>query len=178
MNEGGLRIRFVLGDVDPDEAAAAAGVNGGAAGQGQQADAAPDGAIAAEQTITATGSSLGRAFGGALIVPAIANLMGSLLFRLACRSPLLKKLLAIRPPLTSRPMTPGIAIPGSWHSMSTIRRIGVASKIVATGMWSGSALWRECDPVWQVSSFYADYARLTLPATGGETLSDWASLSL
>lgn len=104
LNNGPVVIR-ILADAD-------AGVGGDAQnGAGQQdgqgdaqppnapagGEAEPEAAVqAAEQLIEINATSLGRKVGGALLIPAISNMMGSLLFKLAKRSHLLRMFLGIQ----------------------------------------------------------------------------------
>ena len=61
-------------------------------------DNAGDVAAVTENTIR---TSLGRLTGGVLIIPRISSLMGSLVFWLSKYSVLLRRFLAVRPPLRS-----------------------------------------------------------------------------
>ncbi|KAF8838131.1 hypothetical protein BDN67DRAFT_1070933 [Paxillus ammoniavirescens] len=174
-----LRIR-VNAQIDEEEAGPAAGdAGGGGAGgranQGQRqgnnddADALGDAGAAAENTIRVSGTSLGRLIGGALIIPRISSLMGSLLFHLSKHSVLLRKFLAIRPPLRGsavRPGGPGLgpglglgmgiggllppAILGgkTWAEMGLLKKLGVAGIMGLSVAWRGTYAWAECDPVW------------------------------
>lgn len=119
---------------------------------------ANDAGEAAERTIRITGSSIGRLVAGALIMPSIANLMGRLLLRLS-RSPhmpFLGKLLAARPPLSTR-------LPSFWGSHTlppemekvwqkgSFASMGEFGRVVSMGLrslWGGTRVWAESDPVW------------------------------
>jgi len=106
-------------------------------------------ALAAEDVIHVTGSSLGRLIGGALIVPTISSLMGSLLFRLSHSSPLLRRFLAVRPSMMDIPPPLGTwSYKDNWTKLSPIRQIGVAARLVFTVALRGTRTWAECDPVW------------------------------
>lgn len=106
-------------------------------------------AMAAEDVIHVTGSSLGRLVGGALIVPTISSFMGSLLFRLSNHSTLLRLFLAVRPPMVDVPPALGPwSYPDNWSKLSPIRQIGVAARLVLSVVWRGTRTWAECDPVW------------------------------
>jgi hypothetical protein len=108
-------------------------------------------ALAAEDVIHVTGSSLGRLIGGALIVPTISSLMGSLLFRLSHSSPLLRRFLAVRPSMMDIPPPLGTwSYKDNWTKLSPIRQIGVAARLVFTVALRGTRTWAECDPVWYV----------------------------
>jgi len=106
-------------------------------------------ALAAEDVIQVTGSSLGRLVGGALIVPTISSFMGSLLFRLSHYSPLLRRFLSVRPSMMDVPPPLGPwSYPDNWTKLSPIRQIGVAARLVLSVAWRGTRTWAECDPVW------------------------------
>jgi hypothetical protein len=108
-------------------------------------------ALAAEDVIQVTGSSLGRLVGGALIVPTISSFMGSLLFRLSHYSPLLRRFLSVRPSMMDVPPPLGPwSYPDNWTKLSPIRQIGVAARLVLSVAWRGTRTWAECDPVWYV----------------------------
>ena len=63
---------------------------------GGEADPEAGAVQAAEQLIEINATSLGRKIGGALLIPVISNMMGSLLFKLAKHSHLLRMFLGIR----------------------------------------------------------------------------------
>ncbi|KAH7882683.1 hypothetical protein F5I97DRAFT_1816781 [Phlebopus sp. FC_14] len=111
-----------------------------------------DAAAAAENTIRVSGTSLGRLIGGALIIPRISNLMGSLLFRLSKHSVILRRLLAVRPPLRQGivppAFSPGLFDGKPWSEMGVLKRIGVAGVMGLSVAWRGTYTWAECDPVW------------------------------
>lgn len=116
---------------------------------------APDAAAAAENTIRVSGTSLGRLIGGALIIPRISSVMGMLLYRLSKYSPLLRRFLAVRPPLPQdiRPSLTGTMIDEeTWRNMSPMKRISVAGLMGLSVAWRGTPVWAECDPVWCVLS--------------------------
>jgi hypothetical protein len=169
LNEGGpFRIR-IGANVEPEELAQPAPANGqqplppqqqpqpGAQPAGENPNPAdpPDAAVVAEHTIRVSGSSLGRLVGGALIIPEIANTMGSLLFRISKHSLLLRRILAIKPPLNlkgallqTHPFPPYAMDPKYWNGMSFFRRVGVMFRLVLGAAWGGTKTWMECDPVW------------------------------
>ncbi|KAG1750338.1 uncharacterized protein EDB91DRAFT_1106734 [Suillus paluster] len=131
-----------------------AGVANNGANDNANADAdgvVGDAAVAAENTIRVSGTSLGRLIGGALIIPRISSLMGSLLYRLSKYSPLLRRFLAVRPPLPPdiRPSLAGTWIDEElWHQMSPVKRLSVAGLMGLRVAWWGTPVWAECDPVW------------------------------
>ncbi|KAG8215394.1 hypothetical protein J3R82DRAFT_8995 [Butyriboletus roseoflavus] len=151
------------------------GNNGDVANEGDQDDdaAAGDVAAAAENTIRVSGTSLGRLIGGALIIPRISSMMGSLLFWLSKHSVLLRKFLAVRPPLragaagrvgplglttgTGAPFGTGLSgVLGprsvfggrSLAEMGLLKKLGVAGMLGLSVAWRGTYAWAECDPVW------------------------------
>jgi hypothetical protein len=112
---------------------------------------AGDVAAAAENTIRVSGTSLGRLIGGALIIPRISSFMGSLLYRLSKYSPLLRRFLAVRPPLPPdvRPSLVGTLIDEEmWRQLSPVKRLSVAGLMGLSVAWRGTPVWAECDPVW------------------------------
>ncbi|EGO28675.1 hypothetical protein SERLADRAFT_366371 [Serpula lacrymans var. lacrymans S7.9] len=159
LNEGGpfrIRIGANLDDHPEGDQGNAANAQAGArqpnAEVGDNADAAPeDAAAAAENTIRVSGTSLGRLIGGALIIPRISSLMGSLLLRLSRHSLLLRRILAVRPPLPR-----GVVLPPlgpmfnekKWQTMGLAKQMGLAGVMGLTVAWRGTYAWAECDPVW------------------------------
>ena len=135
-------------------------------GEGADADDAGDVAAAAEDTIRVSGTSIGRLIGGAMIIPRISSLMGSLLFRLSKHSVWLRRFLAIRPPLraaerigplgltTGRPLGTGLGGLLGTHAVlgevGLLRKLGVAGMLGLSVAWRGTYAWAECDPVWCV----------------------------
>jgi hypothetical protein len=131
-----------------------AGVANNGANNNPNADGevvAGDVAAAAENTIRVSGTSLGRLIGGALIIPRISSFMGSLLYRLSKYSPLLRRFLAVRPPLPPdvRPSLVGTWIDEEmWRQLSPMKRLSVAGLMGLSVAWRGTPIWAECDPVW------------------------------
>jgi hypothetical protein len=156
LNENGGPFNIRIGaNVEPDRPIAQPEAQ--AQAQAQNAEPGVDAAAAAEHTIRVSGASIGRLIGGALIIPAVSNRMGALLFHLSSRSPLLRHILAIRPPLSRPPpMTPPLLWRYSWMAhdakalkeQNTLMRIAIGLKFAFGAMWSGTRLWAECDPVW------------------------------
>jgi hypothetical protein len=101
-----------------------------------------DPVAAAERLQNLSNASVGRYIGGALLVPRISNLMGSLLFRLSKHSALLRKFLAIRPPLKDR--LDGFSSGG----VGSFSDVGQAVKTAVRVMVGGTRTWTEADPVW------------------------------
>ena len=130
-----------------------------------------DVAAAAENTIRVSGTSLGRLIGGALIIPRISSLMGSLLFWLSKHSVLLRKFLAVRPPLRAAServgplgLSTGAGLLGvlgpravfrgtTQGEMGLLKKLGVAGMLGLSVAWRGTNAWAECDPVWCVPWF-------------------------
>lgn len=190
-----LRIR-VNAHVDEDDGPALPGArpnrdarqgnNGNAANGGDQDDdGAGDAAAAAENTIRVSGTSLGRLIGGALIIPRISSLMGSLLFWLSKHSALLRTFLAVRPSLraagrigplgltTGRGASLGAGLGSvlgphavfggkTLAEMGLLRKLGVAGVLGLSVAWRGSYAWAECDPVWYVPRTVFFQAGLTV----------------
>lgn len=181
-----LRIRVNAHLDEDDEPAPPGALPGGRANRGPRQgnngdgpndndpnddDGAGDAAVAAENTIRVSGTSLGRLIGGALIIPRISSMMGSLLFWLSTHSVLLRKFLAVRPPLraagrigplglttgTGAPLGTGLSdmlSPRAMFGGRTLAEMGLVKKLGVAGMlglsvaWRGTYAWAECDPVW------------------------------
>jgi len=108
----------------------------------QEGDGNQDPVAAAERVQSVSSASVGRFVGGALLIPRISNLMGSLLFRLSKRSDFLRRILAIRPPLKER-------LDGfSAGEVGSIRDLGKAAKTALRVLVGGTRTWTEADPVW------------------------------
>ncbi|EMD39775.1 hypothetical protein CERSUDRAFT_112048 [Gelatoporia subvermispora B] len=112
----------------------------GAANQNQERDE-NNPAVAAQVILYRASFSLMRFACGSLAMPAIANFMGSILYRLADRSSMLYRFLAIKPPLQksdiARLRKPLLSSPDGidiWGSL----------KLIACG----TRAWAESDPVW------------------------------
>lgn len=105
----------------------------------------------AERTIRITNASLGRAIGGTLAVPMVANCMGSLLKQLARISPTLRTFLAIRPPLTGQRR---VSLLGPWldsqgfAQMHWLKKVGMGLHVALNLVCGGTRVWYEADPVW------------------------------
>jgi len=104
---------------------------------------------AAERSLEINAMSLGRRIGGALLIPYISNLMGSLLFQLSRHSHLLRELLGIKP---HRRLLNGL--PPSMYAYPIVNgsgmteRLGQMVKVIFGSLWGGSRTWGEFDPVW------------------------------
>lgn len=117
----------------------------------EQEDArADDPAVVAERTLRVTNASLGRFIGGALMMPAISNLMGSLLFRLSKHSQTLHRFLAIRPATKGSSLAPlsGWFENQPWNKMGYAKQFGMGIRVALNLVCSGTRTWAECDPVW------------------------------
>lgn len=110
--------------------------------QNREGDGDQDPVAAAERLQSLSSASAGRYIGGALLVPRISSLMGSLLFRLSRHSALLRKFLAIRPPLKD-----GLDGFGTGEVRS-FSDVGQAVKTAVRVMVGGTRTWTEADPVW------------------------------
>ena len=110
--------------------------------QNQEGDGNQDPVAAAERFQSISSASAGRFIGGALLIPRISNFMGSLLFRLSKHSDLLRKFLAIRPPLKDK-------LDGfSTGEAGTARDLSKAAKAAFRVLVGGTRTWAEADPVW------------------------------
>jgi len=110
--------------------------------QNQEGDGNQDPVAAAERFQSVSSASVGRFVGGALLIPRISNVMGSFLFRLSKHSGLLRKFLAIRPPLKGR-------LDGFGTSeVKSVGDLGQAAKAVFRVLIGGTKTWTEADPVW------------------------------
>jgi len=110
--------------------------------QDREGDGNQDPVAAAERFQSISSASVGRFVGGALLIPRISNFMGSLLFRLSKHSDLLRRLLAIRPPLKER-------LDGfSTGQVGSVRDLGQAAKAALRVLVGGTRSWAEADPVW------------------------------
>jgi hypothetical protein len=182
-----LRIR-VNAHMDEEDGPAPPGALPGAGGRAERGprqahdddpdddNVAGDVAVAAENTIRVSGTSLGRLIGGALIIPRISSLMGSLLLWLSKYSVLLRKFLAVRPPLRAASgrvgplgLTTGAGLLGvlgpravfrgtTLGEMGLLKKLGVAGMLGLSVAWRGTYAWAECDPVWCVPGFCPDSA--------------------
>lgn len=117
--------------------------------QAQPAAGAPPAQNRDGITIRMTGASLGRLIGGALLLPTISNIMGSLLFRLSKHSVLLRRILAVRP--RGIIQVPSYSTLG-WEKMSVTRLTMMALWLGVAIPGAGTPAWREADPVWYVTS--------------------------
>jgi len=123
-----------------------------AAGENQDEEAAPqDPAAVAERTIRVTSGSLGRFIGGALMIPMISNVMGSIIYRLSKRSTILSRFFAINGPHNIRIGTDNF---GKWFDedpgkgKGVVGRIGLGIRLALSLVFGGTRTFAECDPVW------------------------------
>jgi len=87
--------------------------------------------------------------GGALLIPAISNVMGSILLRLSKRSNILRHLLAVRPPLGGvHPPPLGTYTNANWETMGYFKQFKLGLQLVLGSFWGGTATWQMADPVW------------------------------
>ncbi|KZT03308.1 uncharacterized protein LAESUDRAFT_814789 [Laetiporus sulphureus 93-53] len=104
----------------------------------------------AERTLRVTNASLGRFIGGALMMPAIANYMGAILYRLSKHFQLLRRFLAVRPPLQG-PVPPPVDAwvdSQTFSKMGYLKQIGLGMRTALDLICGGTRSWQECDPVW------------------------------
>jgi hypothetical protein len=115
-----------------------------------------------------TGASLGRLIAGALLMPSIARVMGSVLLHISHVVPLMRTIIAPLPPLP--PLPPSLPHSGPISTLVRLIR-GARADTVRVGyhgyVQSGSGLgslflrgflatsqeWASSDPIWYVSSF-------------------------
>ena len=146
-------------------------------GQGQEPAPAPPardandlGAVAA-RAIRVTGASLGRLVGGALLMPTIARMMGSMLLHISHVVPLLHTIIApLPPPLPPPPPPPPPSPSGPIGALfglirggvrdlpqpdvalrggATVTRVGYGTAVLR-GVLATSQEWATSDPVWYV----------------------------
>lgn len=110
--------------------------------QNREGEGNQDPVAAAERFQSVSSASVGRFIGGALLIPRISSVMGSLLFRLSKRSDLLRRFLAIRPPLKDRLDGFGTVEVGS------VSDLNQAAKAAFRVLIGGTRTWTEADPVW------------------------------
>lgn len=117
-------------------------------GEGGAQNADP--VAAAERTIRVTSGSLGRFVGGALLVPAISNFMGSLLFRLSRYSSVLRRFLAIRPGRVHPPADYFAAWfeKHPFDSGNPVKLMGDGMRLVLHAVFGGTKVFADSDPVW------------------------------
>ena len=137
-----LEIRFGQGAEDAANEEAREDDNRVNEPQNQEGDGNQDPVAAAERFQSISSASVGRFVGGALLVPRISNFMGSLLFRLSKHSDLLRKFLAVRPPLKDKLDGFGVG------EVVTVSDLGQAAKAVFRVLVGGTRTWVEADPVW------------------------------
>lgn len=137
-----LEIRFGQDAEDAPNEEAREEENRGNEQQNQEGDGNQDPVAAAERFQSVSSASVGRFIGGALLIPRISNVMGSLLFRLSKHSDLLRKFLATRPPLKDKLDGFGTGEVGS------VSDLGQAAKAAFRVLIGGTRTWAEADPVW------------------------------
>ncbi|KAG6825461.1 hypothetical protein H0H92_003642 [Tricholoma furcatifolium] len=99
---------------------------------------------AAEQAIAVMRSSLGRRVGGALLVPWISARMGALLLAASKHWSLLRRILAVKPPLSDVLSL----VPKSVQEEGLMGRLQKTLGTVWRSTMRGSTTWAEADPVW------------------------------
>ncbi|KAK0216154.1 hypothetical protein IW262DRAFT_1496152 [Armillaria fumosa] len=88
-------------------------------------------------------SRIGRRIGGALLLPTIANRMGSLLLMLSKHSLYMRRFLGVRPPWQSQ-----VPFPVAWLKTNAQGKPIVPWGLVLRAFWGGVSPWAELDPVW------------------------------
>src|SRR6266851_2731369 len=138
-------------------------------GQGQAPQPWDDnnpGAVAA-RAIRVTGASLGRLIGGALAMPIIARIMGAVLLRLSRVVPLVRAIIAPRPPVAPGHASIG-GLVGIWGAVRrpALHLFGAADVVDVAGVAGGfgarvlsgflatSPEWATSDPVWYDVYFF------------------------
>ena len=137
-----LEIRFGRDAEDAADEEAREEENRAIEPQDREGDENRDPVAAAERFQSVSSASVGRFVGGALLIPRISNVMGSFLFRLSKNSDLLRKFLAIRPPLKDK--LDGFSTGG----VGSVRDLGQAAKVVVRVLIGGTRTWAQADPVW------------------------------
>ena len=149
------------------------------------------GAVAA-RAIRLTGASLGRLIGGALLMPSIARMMGSMLLHISHVVPLVRTIIAPLPPTllalpAPAPSGPISTLVGLIRGARDLRpdvdpfgggapQAGYGAAVLR-GFLATSNEWATSDPVWYVIFALRALAGMTLLTmfftyTGGEMLSD------
>lgn len=135
----------------PLNANQAQNANGNAPGALEGEDPPEDPNAVAERTMRVTNASLGRFIGGALLIPVIANRMGSILLRLSRTSPFLQMFLGIRSQYSARGYQPLKLFdiqPGS--QWKVLQQFGQGLQAGFSILAGGTPSWNEHDPVWYV----------------------------
>lgn len=153
LNEGGpaLHVRIAADLEQPEDVPQRRGRDR-APGNGEEAaevaNEVEDAAVVAEQTVRVTGTSLGRFIGGALMIPKLSNWMGNMLLSLSRHSTLLRRFLAVRPPLRVGASTRTLYgnAPGAQHGV--LHQLGTNLRVMMNIICGGTKVWAEADPVW------------------------------
>ncbi|GJE92950.1 hypothetical protein PsYK624_091090 [Phanerochaete sordida] len=152
LNEGGpaLHVRIAADLNQPEDAR-----HDGAAPADADADAdaaadpLADPAVAAEQTVRVTGTSLGRFIGGALAIPKLSSWMGGMLLSLSRHSGLLRRFLGVRPPLRFGASSPRVLYGAAGAAQGgLLRQLGTNLRVMMNIIAGGTKVWAEADPVW------------------------------
>ncbi|KAF5353401.1 hypothetical protein D9756_008001 [Leucocoprinus leucothites] len=115
--------------------------------------------MAAERLIEKSASSLGRRIGGALLIPYISNMMGTLLFRISKHSHILREFLGIKqhrrllnglpPSVYAYPsVSASTGAVGGAAVGDGLKKLGQLLKYTVGNLWGGTKAWAELDPVW------------------------------
>ncbi len=174
--QGPLAPAVAPADQDPQQQQQPPAEPGQGQGQGQEPAAPPrdendPGAIAL-RAIRVTGASLGRLIGGALLMPSIARMMGSMLLHISHVVPLLRTIIApLPPPLPLLPSPPSGPISTLIRLIRGAPAAGVGAvqvgyqgygrrwlggsglgAAVLRGLFATSQEWARNDPIWYVLS--------------------------
>ncbi|KAF6750306.1 hypothetical protein DFP72DRAFT_910711 [Ephemerocybe angulata] len=102
-----------------------------------------------ERVLQVNASTVGRKVAGALLTPAIASWMGTLLLRFSRHSVLLREFLAIRRPIGRVWYPPPVDVMNKdMHTLSAFKQMTVGFQMIARGLWGSSRTFLESDPVW------------------------------
>ncbi|KAJ6463500.1 hypothetical protein C8R45DRAFT_521685 [Mycena sanguinolenta] len=137
---------------DVRAAAEAANVGGNAAGNANRNNGGDAAANPEERVVALDMRRAGSIIGGALLVPLISSIMGSLLHRLSKNFELLKRVLAVRPAWKGFLPPPPLrryTAKEIWRRASAAEEdAGRTFKFVLRAVWGDIRKLDECDPVW------------------------------
>ncbi|EKM75422.1 hypothetical protein AGABI1DRAFT_80034 [Agaricus bisporus var. burnettii JB137-S8] len=162
LNEGPfmIRIRANIQDENGNEIQEGGNEGGGRRRGGDEVPQDPNAAnlAAAERLVDINALSIGRRIGGALLIPYISHIMGSLLFRISKRSLVLRHVLGIKhyrrfvlglqPTLNAFTYGSGDGGGSGEPSLGNLKYWRWLAKAVTGIWWGGARRWAELDPVW------------------------------
>ncbi|KAG6819921.1 hypothetical protein H0H93_007392 [Arthromyces matolae] len=99
---------------------------------------------AADEALVVNRFSVGRIVGGALLIPWISSRMGALLLAMSKHSNILRRIIAVRPPLGT---IAGIGRRPSFYP-GLLAQVQKGLSQVWRSSLGGSPVWTEADPVW------------------------------